>query len=142
MQTIERFLVRAERLNLALAVGAVCVGGLVWGPTWTYVSLAAGGLLSVLNLRAIAYMGRRLLQGGVSGRNAAAALFGVKFAVLAVLCYVAVVVAGVEIVPFMIGASTLLIALPIAAAGALGGAAGHGPLGAASPASPARSLDA
>lgn len=102
-----------ERMNLILAGLVVSAGGLVLGLTAEWGGLWAGVVAGLLNFRAIGFIAKRLVHSGEKAKIALMALFFAKFGLLALSCYVLVVVVQVAVVPFLVGISTLLVALVV-----------------------------
>lgn len=104
----ERFVRTLELTNLALAVLAVVsvhvfagAGPLLWGTL-------VGGAIGVANLRAMVFLGRRLLQSEPGKRRVWGLLFASKLIVLCALVWLVLATLPIDSLGFIIGFSTLL----------------------------------
>lgn len=104
---ITRFLRTVERANLVVGALLLLIAGLVMGPGHGLLSMAVGVVLGVVNFRVIAWIGRRVMEAASRSRTAFFLLFLAKFGVLVALTYVLVVRVRVDVLPFLLGISTL-----------------------------------
>jgi hypothetical protein len=112
---ITRFLQRVERGNLVLGLVVILVSGLVLGFGHALLSMAIGVVLGALNFRVIAWIGRKVMRATPASRTMFFLLFVAKFGVLIALTYVLVVRVRVDVVPFIVGLSTLFVTLTVEA---------------------------
>ncbi|NUN15465.1 MAG: hypothetical protein HUU55_17715 [Myxococcales bacterium] len=113
MNEVTAILASVERMNLILAGLVLSAGGILLGLTPEWGGLCAGVVAGLLNFRAIGFIASKLVHSGEKAKIALMALFFVKFGLLAVSCYLLVVVIQVAVMPFLVGISTLLVALVI-----------------------------
>ena len=106
---ISRFLRTVERSNLILAAVVLLASGLALGFGPSLASVAVGVLVSAANFRVIAWIGRKVTQSSPRSRTFFFLLFLGKFAVLVALVYLLVVRVRVDVVPFIVGLSTLFV---------------------------------
>jgi hypothetical protein len=104
-----------ERLGYALAVAAVAVAGLVWGPDGT-VAAAVGAALAASNLFLIRRLvGRALVQAAAGDGEAAGRrllmVFVLKMPLLFLMTWAAIAVFKLDSTPFAVGLSALVLAL-------------------------------
>jgi len=104
----DRFIRTIELTNAALAALAIVAvhvfagaGPLLWG---TLVGAAIG----ILNLRAMVFLGRRLLTSGPSKRHVWGLLFATKLVVLSAIVWLVLATLPLDSRGFLIGFSTLL----------------------------------
>ena len=107
-------LARIERTNLILGVAATCLAGLIWGGRGM-IAAGAGAALACLNFWALRRLGARAVaraqKGEVGPALALAAALVVKMTVLFGLVWLAVRVAGPEILPFALGLSVFVVSI-------------------------------
>lgn len=110
----ERFVRLIEVTNLALALLAIVAvhvfagaGPLLWGTL-------VGGAICVLNLRAMIFIGRRLLTSTPGKRHVWGILFTFKLIVLSSVVWLCLATLPIDSLGFLIGFSTLLPAALIA----------------------------
>lgn len=108
---IARFLRTVERTNLLVGALLLLVSGLIIGFGHSLQSMAIGVVLSVINFRVIAWIGRRITASTPSSRTLFFLLFLAKFGVLIALTYVLVVRVRVDVIPFVLGISTLFVVI-------------------------------
>lgn len=104
---------RTEQLNWTIAGGALATSAALATPGFT-ASLALGVALEAVNYRALRRATEFFLSGQLAGGRAWTAGFGLRFAFLALAMTVAVG-AGVHPVGLVIGLSTIVPAVVIAA---------------------------
>lgn len=104
---ITRFLRTVERANLVVGALLLLVSGLVLGAGHSLLSMAIGVVMGVANFRVISWIGRKVTTSGPQSRTAFFLLFLAKFGVLVALTYVLVVRVRVDVLPFLLGISTL-----------------------------------
>lgn len=102
-----------ERFNLALAAGGVAGSYALAGPAFAS-SLALGAAFAALNFRALRTASEKLFSGELAGSGPWVALFGLRFALLAVAIGLALH-AGAHPAALVIGLSLIV---PSAVAGA------------------------
>lgn len=102
-----------ERLNLALAAGAVPVALAAGSPRFAS-SLALGAAFGALNFRALHSASRRMFAGALGGSGPWVALFGVRFVLLAVAVGLALRV-GADPVALVLGLSAIVPATLVGA---------------------------
>ena len=109
---MKKFFKRVETLNLILSAGCLVVCFVLYGLTWSWYSALFGVGASILNVRVLGILSKRLIaRGGVA---APVGIFVGKFALLLIICYVLVVVFEVKVIPFVIGLSSAYAALMVA----------------------------
>jgi hypothetical protein len=109
-----------ERTGLLVAVAAVALSGIIWGPAGLRAS-AFGAALACVNLWVMRRLVGKALREAEAGHGDAAlkrlmALLLFKLPILAALVWVAVKPLGLPVAPFALGLSALVVA--IAASGA------------------------
>ncbi len=104
----ERFVRLIELTNVVLALLAIVAvhvfagaGPLLWGTL-------IGALIGVLNLRAMVFIGRRLLGSTPGKRHVWGILFTAKLIVLSTVVWLCLSMLPVDSIGFLIGFSTLL----------------------------------
>ena len=104
----ERFVRTLELTNLAIALVAMVAvhvfagaGPMLWGTL-------VGGLICVLNLRAMIFLGRRLLSSVPGKRHVWGLLFATKLVVLGSVVWLCLATLPLDSLGFLIGFSTLL----------------------------------
>jgi len=102
-----------ERLNLAIAAGAVAVGYVTAGPGFA-TSLALGAGIEGVNFRALKRGSRRLFSGDLAVGHAWLAGFALRFILLAVAVALALR-AGAHPVGLVLGLSTIVPAAIVGA---------------------------
>ena len=102
-----------ERLNLAIAAGAVAVGYAAGGPTFA-TSLALGAGIEGVNFRALRSGSQRLFAGDLAVGHAWVAGFGLRFLVLAGAIALSLR-AGAHPVGLLLGLSTIVPAVIVGA---------------------------
>lgn len=107
---------RTEQLNWTIAGGALATSAVLAPPPFT-ASLALGVALEAVNYRALRRSTEAFFTGQIQGGRAWSAGFGLRFAFLALAMTVAIG-AGVHPVGLVIGLSTIVPAVVIAALGA------------------------
>ena len=112
----ERMVLQLEVTNLVLVVLAIVVAHLAAGLGPMMYGVAVGGLIGVLNLRAMVWLGRRILLGKQRGRAKYAVLFALKLGVLCTVVWLALANLPIDSLGFLIGFSTLLPAALVATA--------------------------
>lgn len=105
---------RAEQINWTIAGGALVTSAVLASPPFT-VSLAMGVALEAVNYRALRRSVQLFFAGELQGARAWSAGFGLRFALLALAMTVAIG-AGAHPVGLVIGLSTMVPALLVAAA--------------------------
>lgn len=108
---ITRFLRTVERTNLLVGALLLLGSGLVLGFGHALWSMAMGVVLSVINFRVIAWIGRRIAASTPRSRSLFVLLFLAKFGVLIAVTYALVVRVRVDVIPFVVGISTLFVVL-------------------------------
>jgi hypothetical protein len=106
---------RTEQLNWTIAGGALATSAALATPAFT-ASLALGVALEAVNYRALRRATDLYFSGRLEGARAWSAGFGLRFAFLALAMTVAIG-AGVHPVGLVIGLSTIVPAVVIAALG-------------------------
>ena len=110
---MKKFFKRVETLNLILSAGCLVVCFVLYGLTWSWYSALFGVGASILNVRVLGILSKRLIaRGGVA---APVGIFVGKFALLLIICYVLVVVLKADVIPFIAGLSTGYLSLVLAA---------------------------
>lgn len=102
-----------ERLNLAIAGGAIATSAALAPPLFTG-SVALGAALEVANYRALRRSTEAMFSGQLQGGAVATAGFGMRFGFLAIAMTVALA-AGSHPVGLLLGLSTIVPAVIIAA---------------------------
>jgi hypothetical protein len=106
---------RTEQLNWTIAGGALATSAALAPPAFT-ASLALGVALEAVNYRALRRATELYFSGRLEGARAWSAGFGLRFAFLALAMTVAIAT-GVHPVGLVIGLSTIVPAVVIAALG-------------------------
>ncbi|MBL8788667.1 MAG: hypothetical protein JNJ59_27470 [Deltaproteobacteria bacterium] len=104
----ERMVLQFELCNLALAVLAFVIVHVVAGEGAFLWGTAVGGLIGVLNLRAMVFLGRRILRSQTKSRAVWATLFVFKLAVLCTVVWLCLDRLPISSLGFLVGFSTLL----------------------------------
>lgn len=123
----ERFVFQLEVTNLVLVLVGAAACHLAFGPGPRLWGELVGGLINILNLRAMVFLGRRIMATGASHAGAAPGeasrgklkyviLFALKLGVLCAAVWLALAYLPIESIGFLIGFSTLLPAALIATA--------------------------
>ncbi len=112
----ERLVFQLEVTNLVLVVLAIVITHLAAGLGPMMYGVAVGGLVGVLNLRSMVWLGRRILLGKQRGRAIFAVLFALKLGVLCAVVWLTLANLPIESLGFLIGFSTLLPSALIATA--------------------------
>ena len=102
-----------ERLNLAIAFGAVALGYATEGPVFA-TSLALGAGIESVNFRALRSGSRRLFEGNLAVGQAWIATFALRFLMLAAVVGVSLR-AGAHPVGLLLGLSTIVPAVIVGA---------------------------
>lgn len=104
----ERLMRKLELSNLILALVAIVAvhvfagaGPMLWGTL-------VGGLIGVLNLRAMIFLGKRLLASQSGKRHVWGLLFTAKLVVLSSIVWLVLSTLPLDSIGFLIGFSTLL----------------------------------
>jgi hypothetical protein len=104
---------QTERLNLAIAGGAIATSAALAPPLFTG-SVALGAVLEVVNYRALRRSTEAFFTGQLQGAGPWTAGFGMRFGLLALAMTVAVA-SGAHPVGLVLGLSTIVPAVIIAA---------------------------
>ena len=110
---MKAFFKRVETLNLILSVVCLLTCAYLFGMGWSWYSALFGVVASILNVRVLGILSKRLVSRG--GVAAPVGIFIGKFALLLIICYVLVVVLEVDVIPFIAGLSTAYLSLVLAA---------------------------
>ena len=102
------YLQRTERINIALSILVLVGAFFIFSLSWSWYSALMGVASSLVNLRVIGILAKRLTKGGVA---APVGIFTGKFALLLIICYVLVVVVKVDVLAFIAGLSTAYLSL-------------------------------
>jgi hypothetical protein len=107
-------LARIERTNLILGVVATALAGLIWGARGT-IAAGAGAALACANFWVLRRVGARAVaraqKGEVGPALALAGALVAKMTVLFALVWLAVRVAGLDILPFALGLSIFVVSI-------------------------------
>ena len=103
-----------ERLNLVLSIIAVAAVHLAAGAGELWYGVIVGGVLGILNLRAMVWLGTRTLRSQQRSRRTYALLFGTKLAILLALIWLLLSTLPIAPVGFVIGLATLMPAVLLA----------------------------
>jgi len=106
-----RFIRGFEITNLMVGIIAVTITSLVAGPGPLQLGVLVGAVISVLNLRAMVWLGGKVIAAGRHSRTRYAVIFGLKLAVLVAAVWAAMSLLPVEPLGMMIGFSTILPAI-------------------------------
>lgn len=106
-----RFIRGLEITNLMVGVIAVTVAYLVAGPGPLHLGVVVGAAISALNLRAMVWLGGKVISAGRHSRTRYAVIFGLKLAVLVAVVWGAMSALPVEPLGLMLGFSTILPAI-------------------------------
>lgn len=104
----ERTIRQFELINLALAVLAAVLVHVLAGPGEFLWGTLVGGALGVLNLRAMIFVGRRLLTAESRSRVAWGVVFTLKLATLCGLVWLCLSQLPINSLGFLVGFSTML----------------------------------
>lgn len=111
----QRFIAGFELANVVVALAAALVAYLVVGPGPLHLGVVVGGLLSVLNLRAMVWLGWRLIHAPRHTKTRYAILFVAKLGVLGLLVWGALAALAADPLGLMIGFSSILPSILIMA---------------------------
>lgn len=106
-----RFIRGFEITNLMVGIIAVTVSYLVAGPGPIHLGVVVGAVISVFNLRAMVWLGGKVIAAGRHSRTRYAVIFGLKLAILVGVVWAAMSLLPVEPLGMMIGFSTILPAI-------------------------------
>ena len=109
---MNNYLQRTERINIGLSILVLVGAFLIFSLSWSWYSALFGVASSLVNLRVIGILAKRLTKGGVA---APVGIFTGKFALLLIICYVLVVVVKVDVLAFIAGLSTAYLSLVLSA---------------------------
>lgn len=112
----ERTVRQFELSNLALAVLAFVITHVIAGAGTFLWGVLVGGLLGVLNLRSMVFIGRRILTSRQHGRALWGVLFGFKLLVLCTIVWLCLTYLPIHSLGFLVGFSTILPATLVLAA--------------------------
>jgi len=112
----ERFALRLELVNLTLVAVAFVIAHLAFGVGPTMWGALVGGLIGALNLRAMVFLGKRILHGPRQARAIYTILFALKLGAICTLVWLALAHLPIDAIGFLIGFSTLLPAMLVTAA--------------------------
>ncbi len=106
-----RFLHQLELANVIIVMVAVAVTHLAVGAGMVLSGVLAGGLIGVLNLRAMIWLGGKVLRGPKRSRAFYGVLFASKLVVLMTVIWLALSYLPIAPLGFLIGFSGLLPAV-------------------------------
>jgi len=104
----ERMVRQFELCNLVLVLLAVIITHLVLGPGLFLWGVLVGGGLGVLNLFAMAFLGRRIIESRHRSRALWAVLFAFKLVVLGTVVWLCLDTLPIHPLGFLVGFSTVL----------------------------------
>lgn len=107
------FLRQLEVANIIIAALATAIAHLATGSSPMALGVLVGGALCVLNLRAMVWLGGKLILAPKRTRGSYAVLLVMKLALLGIIVWGALALLPVEPFGFILGFSTLLPALVI-----------------------------
>jgi len=110
---MKAYLRRTERINIGLSLIVLVAAYFIFSLNWSWYSALFGVVSSLVNLRVIGILAKRLLSNG--GVAAPMGIFIGKFALLLIICYVLVVVVEVDVIAFIAGLSTAYLSLVVSA---------------------------
>ncbi|TNF32724.1 MAG: ATP synthase subunit I [Deltaproteobacteria bacterium] len=106
-----RFIRGFEITNLTVGLIAALVTYFVAGPGPIHLGVVVGAAISVLNLRAMVWLGGKVIAAGRHSRTRYAVIFGLKLAALVGVVWATMSLLPVEPLGMMIGFSTILPAI-------------------------------
>ena len=104
----ERTIRQFEIINLVLLAVAVVVTHLLAGPGPFLWGVIVAGVLGALNLRAMVFVGKRILTSRYKSRAFWAAIFGAKLIVLCTAVWLCLSYLPIQSLGFLVGFSTVL----------------------------------
>ena len=105
------FLHNLQRTNLWIGGLVLLAGFVVLGPGFSWVSLLIGLVVGAANIRVLVWVGNRLMSAGEKARAAYMFLIVTKLLLLSLLCFVLIALLNVEGIPFLVGMTTVPLAL-------------------------------
>jgi len=104
----ERTILQFELINLSLAVLATVLVHVLMGPGPFLWGTLVGGVLGVLNLRSMVFVGRRILVSQNRSRVAWALVFTLKLVLLCTIVWLCLSQLPIDSIGFLVGFSTML----------------------------------
>lgn len=104
----ERTVLQFELINVALVLVATLVVHVLTGPGPFLWGTLVGGGLGILNLRAMVFVGRRILRSKTRSKAAWMSVFALKLVILCTAVWLCLSLMPINSLGFLVGFSTLL----------------------------------